>query len=391
MSLPPGADLNLIPAGQPPPGVIPNFVNPPSLLPAQAGVWGTLIFITVICVACRCYSSFQSSSKLAADDWTAIIATIFALCHSAIILSFGRTARHQWDIPVAWLLGTYIKKSFALQFFASLAVFTAKASLLLLYRAIFSVKKWMNYAVYAGIVWDALANLPYIPLAIYFCAPHNSEHWDFTVSKRCGKPIKWDITTGVMILVLDLYILVLPLPILMKLQLSHRKRLGLLAVFLTAGLAIVCASLSVTYYIAVMKATTDASWPSAQIYLVRGVENYISILVGCAPGLASFFNTNIAGSKIYNSLASTFRSHSTKSSDPSKTSDVEGNGGYYGLRTFGGTPYNKATKNINPQSDSTSQLQHTEVTYEPRRGNNSGEDGIHRSVGFDQRSTHSAV
>lgn len=48
-------DLCAIPAGKPPDGVTPNFVNPPSLAPAMIAVTATLSTISVLITAGRLY------------------------------------------------------------------------------------------------------------------------------------------------------------------------------------------------------------------------------------------------------------------------------------------------------------------------------------------------
>lgn len=67
-ALPPGADLNLIPAGYPPPGVTPNFINPPSLAPATIGVCSTLITLAILAIVARITFNFGSTRRLGSDD-----------------------------------------------------------------------------------------------------------------------------------------------------------------------------------------------------------------------------------------------------------------------------------------------------------------------------------
>ena len=67
-ALPPGTDLSTIPAGIPPPGVIPNFVNPPSLVPAVFGINITFMVITAIFVSARLTVNLTSKRKTGIDD-----------------------------------------------------------------------------------------------------------------------------------------------------------------------------------------------------------------------------------------------------------------------------------------------------------------------------------
>ena len=67
-ALPPGTDLSTIPAGVPPPGVIPNFVNPPSLAPTVLGINITFMVITTIFVSARLTVNLRRERKTGIDD-----------------------------------------------------------------------------------------------------------------------------------------------------------------------------------------------------------------------------------------------------------------------------------------------------------------------------------
>ena len=66
--LPPGVPLSQIPATVPPAGVLPNFVDPPSLLPATIGVSTVMVALTLFFVAIRVFLALQSKHKLAMDE-----------------------------------------------------------------------------------------------------------------------------------------------------------------------------------------------------------------------------------------------------------------------------------------------------------------------------------
>ncbi|KAF4626029.1 hypothetical protein G7Y89_g12130 [Cudoniella acicularis] len=100
---------------------------------------------------------------------------------------------------------------------------------------------------------------------------------------------------------LNVSIFILPLPLLRALQLSARKKLGILLVFLTASLVITKMNLQ-----------TDYMWGSWELTIVTMVESYVAIIVACVPGTAGFFRKYISSSKYYvsatNSLYSTLNS-----------------------------------------------------------------------------------
>ena len=94
----------------------------------------------------------------------------------------------------------------------------------------------MKTAIWIGILWALLTYLPNPFIVSYYCAPHIGDKWDFTVGTRCADPLKWEIASAAMSIMLDLYILILPIPVIMGLQFTQKKRVGILLVFLTASL-----------------------------------------------------------------------------------------------------------------------------------------------------------
>jgi len=93
----------------------------------------------------------------------------------------------------------------------------------------------MRVAVYIGLVLNFFIYWPSVPLEIAFAAPRPGQTW--TTLLTSGLPEKliyWGLVQGSLAVFIDLYIFVLPLPVLSKLHLSMRKRIGLCAIFLTA-------------------------------------------------------------------------------------------------------------------------------------------------------------
>lgn len=75
-----------------------------------------------------------------------------------------------------------------------------------------------------------------VPLATYFCVPRIGEPWNDveTISRNCANDEIYGIVQGVLSVVLDLYIFILPIPIILGLQMPVKRRLSILGVFGTA-------------------------------------------------------------------------------------------------------------------------------------------------------------
>jgi hypothetical protein len=91
-----------------------------------------------------------------------------------------------------------------------------------------SMVKW-TYAIGALVlVW----NIADIIAAFLICRPL-AKNWDFTIPGACGSQPDFYFAMGIINIVTDIFILVLPLPYLYQLRLAMRKKLlamGLLSI-----------------------------------------------------------------------------------------------------------------------------------------------------------------
>lgn len=111
----------------------------------------------------------------------------------------------------------------------------SKAAILLLYLEIFGVKIGFRVAVYIGLTFNALLCLTFFPMASYYNAPHAGKSWESLFSGHGEESLMpWGIVIGAGSVLVDIYILILPLHTIAGLHLATSKRLQLMAVFGTA-------------------------------------------------------------------------------------------------------------------------------------------------------------
>lgn len=111
----------------------------------------------------------------------------------------------------------------------------SKASLFLLFMQIFDIRGGMKLAIRIGLVATVLTYLPALPVEAYFQAPHIGESWEnIMTSGRPERAIYWGIVQSVLGIILDLYMFILPLPVITQLHISRAKRMKLGLVFSTA-------------------------------------------------------------------------------------------------------------------------------------------------------------
>lgn len=93
----------------------------------------------------------------------------------------------------------------------------------------------MRIAIRFGIVFAALLYFTNIPISAILSAPRVGDSWASVLfSGRPQKDLVWGVVQSALSIVLDLFIFILPIPLVLKLHLSRRKKFQILTVFATA-------------------------------------------------------------------------------------------------------------------------------------------------------------
>ena len=119
-----------------------------------------------------------------------------------------------------------------------LVAFCAKLSLFLLHYRLFSTHKWVRYLVYIGITLTFVLYSTSLAINGYLCLPHHGENWILALlTSRCHRQIILvAYIQGPLNILGDVFLLLLPLPVVWKLQVSSQKKFGIIAIFLTGFL-----------------------------------------------------------------------------------------------------------------------------------------------------------
>lgn len=118
-------------------------------------------------------------------------------------------------------------------------IFFAKASLLLLVLRVFSPDRWTRYSIYFGLTTTFAFHLGTTVAFGALCIPRRGESWpEGLFSTHCGKAISMTYIQGTFNVVSDFYILIIPIPVVVRLQLPLRKKVGVCAIFMTGLLCV---------------------------------------------------------------------------------------------------------------------------------------------------------
>lgn len=122
--------------------------------------------------------------------------------------------------------------------FYALAIFFVKYSILALYHRIFIVRRF-QMVVKCSLVFLVLFQVASIIVSIFSCVPVQS-NWATVPGKKCIDKTSFYLAVFSLNIFTDFWILLLPVPMIFKLQMRLRQKLMLCALF---GLGAMCVSL----------------------------------------------------------------------------------------------------------------------------------------------------
>ncbi|MCJ1421765.1 hypothetical protein MMC32_008132 [Xylographa parallela] len=269
-NIPPGTIVGTVPA---PPGITPNFINPPR---DSAPLILTIVFLTLslIFVSMRLFTRLILLRGFGWDD----------------VISHG-LGTDLWNIPfggfdlIAWARWTYVQ-----DLVYSLVMGFIKISILMLYFRLFKVVGIVRWLIYGTIVYILLYTIVGDLITIFACRPLN-KLWD-------GLPYGWCMSTAAVGLALaslqitaDVFVLAIPVPVILGLQLPLKQKLGAMSIFgagifvtIASCVRLACLVQSLNDPANALDATT--STVSFAIWTV--VEMYLAIIVSCMSTVKPF-------------------------------------------------------------------------------------------------------
>ncbi|KAJ5160783.1 uncharacterized protein N7482_007787 [Penicillium canariense] len=203
------------------------------------------------------------------------------------------------DLPLGEILIPTLKHWYVYQLVYPLSIGLVKFSILAQYYRIFVTNRFRIAVI--GVAAFVFAYTIIVIFVYVSCEFKPWRAWDPTsFPKGCNNlPAAYFSTAGINILT-DLVILVMPLPLLMKLNLHRRRKYALIAIFLSGAFASAAsiARLNALYKYTVTK---DVSYDAIQILLWSQIEVNVAITSASAPSLRPMFNSIFKSSSYFES------------------------------------------------------------------------------------------
>ncbi|KAI1464151.1 uncharacterized protein F4812DRAFT_213812 [Daldinia caldariorum] len=198
--------------------------------------------------------------------------------------------RHIWDTPATWIIDALKIYTIATWVYLILAT-CIKLTFLFLYRRIFSPQTITKYFINGGIVFVACLNTGLLFSTIFMCSPV-ARSWNSALDGQCINPKVLPYFSGVTSFLTDIYILILPIPLLWRLNMGRKRRFRLALIFGT-GLFVCVASIVRLCMTPILSSSFDATWNISNITVWGTLEVNIGIICACAMLFPAFFDRHL--------------------------------------------------------------------------------------------------
>nr|XP_036582747.1 CFEM domain containing integral membrane protein [Colletotrichum truncatum]KAF6791538.1 CFEM domain containing integral membrane protein [Colletotrichum truncatum] len=252
---------------------------------------------TIVIILLRCAARRIAKLKLWWDDWTALVAMVSFLSEKSDTkyteLGFGL---HFWNIapgnakPILQLF-------YVTQMTYILMQIAAKSSICFLYMRIF-VTPWFRKAVICLIAIILSQHILFLFLILFQCIPIQSI-WDKYISGRCLNLTAIGYAGGSFTVAYDVILITLPIPELLKLNLSLRKKIISVLMLALGSFATVASMIRLKYMVSFAN-TFDATWDNVDVVIWSCLEMNLVIICGSLPALHPLFR---AIAKLFRSVS----------------------------------------------------------------------------------------
>ncbi|KAF3189913.1 hypothetical protein TWF106_007105 [Orbilia oligospora] len=266
----------------------------------------SLVPLSTIVIGLRLYCRQFLLGRVRLDDWLILLALIITWGIATINYwqAYFNTGVHMKDMPppdptkppLYTLEGT-LKSWYVYQLVYLFDLGLIKLSILAFYHQI-SAAKTYRIIIYASMAVVSIYTIIMIFINAFEC-PHVPDAWSaeilFQGSGSCRdlKPIYF--AQASFNIFSDVWILLLPLPVLLRLQMRRNKRIALIGIFSVGSVAVI-ASCARIYALHVWSTSKDIPYDGANILIWSQIEINAALISCSIPALKPLFKSTFAGS-----------------------------------------------------------------------------------------------
>lgn len=226
-------DLDTTPALTPPGHLLPNFINPPTLMVPVTATCVLVFILPTVFIIIRIFTKSYLTAGHHVEDWLSYFAWAGLVTYTSILFyveDYG-FARHQWDLSVRQFRHTLYFLNI-LYCIYSPTTLAAKLSILFQIKRIFAAgsKNTIYWVTVASIVANVIFYTALFFSYVFECWPRE-RIWNPDVPGRCVSAVSSNLVSGILNVVSDLEALFLPAWALWHLRMPIKRKLTAYAVF----------------------------------------------------------------------------------------------------------------------------------------------------------------
>ncbi|KAF5650626.1 Pth11-like integral membrane [Fusarium sp. NRRL 52700] len=319
-------------AGPPPPDI---DLGANTAASDRAAIISVLI-LALVAIALRFTARNIQRTKIHWDDWVIIISMALVGGTAGLAIAGGHygAGKHIWAVDLASLQQIY-KILFGYTFLYAASCAVIKISILLFYGRIF-VSTELLFALsmkfgyflsisYPIVVWVTMGNV---------CRPLDHFWTQFAGTKgTCIDINTFFLALGIINMINDFYILLIPIPHIFRLQMSLRKRIGVAGILMLGGFVCTASAVRI-HFLAELSKTKDVTRAMGPVFIWSDLEPCIAIVSACLPHLAPL--RHIVRDKISSTLGSEDAKGTGTGSKQWKSAGSNSKGPMF---TYGGSKY----------------------------------------------------
>ncbi|KAE9583294.1 hypothetical protein CGMCC3_g1294 [Colletotrichum fructicola] len=306
-----------------PEGYVVDFENPQRRDVVETYVVvGIGMFLALLFLLQRLYVKVVIRKKFGLDDVLLLFGWVFTVAIQALMIKAaleGYVGVHGWEIPIEKFKDFTFWNSYINPIVYAIPPGACKMVILLFFLELDNNAKWFRWSVYITMFVVVGSSLSILFSSIFPCKPIPSAY-DLVTDGECIDRVATFKATAAFGVITDVMIICIPIPMVLSLHISTRKKVGLLALF-GIGSVTVITSVVRLYLLITILADADQTWGGIFINIWVSIEANLLVMCACLSTLRLFFHT--VSPKLFSSGAGT----------TGKSGGVSGNG----LRTIGGT------------------------------------------------------
>ncbi|KAI7537592.1 hypothetical protein KC331_g10845 [Hortaea werneckii] len=273
----------------------PNYDDPKTRGQASLIVNIIFLFLVLVAVALRVYSRTSVRRWFGLDDIMMGLATLFTIGLTVVVVLANKRFgwdRHIYDIPFDHIEKANIIALTAKVAFTLAATFTRLSLCMFYYRLVGdSGIVWFRWVVHANVAFTISVCITFVFLSVFLCTPVQY-YWEFppTTDGHCLDEGIATLAAGALNLAADFLATITPIPLVMRLNMRLKYRIGVSVLF-GLGFIVIVAGIVRTFYIwKGLMDTYDETWYAYPLWIAAAVEIDVGVICACAPALKTLFH-----------------------------------------------------------------------------------------------------